>query len=585
MGNGEQEFSFRTRQEAISRLKSETFDLLIIGGGITGVAVARDAASRGLKVAVVEKHDFATGTSSRSSKLIHGGLRYLENFEFGLVFEALAERALLLKTAPHMVRPLPFYFPVYRGDANGKFLLGLGMWLYDLLALFRTPYFHKSYSKKGMLKEIPFLKQEGLKGGFRYSDASMWDDVLVVETARAAAKLGAAIATYVQAEAPIRDGESIKGFRVRDLESGQGEFDVRASRVVVCAGPWTDELGAKLSPSWRPWLKPSKGVHLIFDLKRIPVPGAMVMSHPEDGRIAFVIPRPDFGPGVVIVGTTDGPTPKDPEKAAIDPEDVSYLLGLLNRYFPSLGLKDSDILSAYVGVRPLFGDIPAQAREGGIQSPDLGARADDPASNPVALQKVSREHTIGDGPGGTVVVAGGKYTTHRKMAEEIVDYALKSWSADAKAGRAPRVPPLHSPRTREPVNPLATREAMEAALGNGSIPSEAAVLVGRYGAEARSVLELSKGASGGMEDPAGFPLLEAQLRFCIRHEMVLHLEDFVLRRIPLFACRADQGLPWVERLARIWAEERGLSSDEARTEIARLRMELERRNAWRKRLE
>src|SRR5437879_1914815 len=171
------EFSFRSRADSIRRFGTEVFDLLVIGGGISGASVARDAASRGLKVALVEKRDFAWGTSSLSSKLIHGGLRYLENFEFGLVFEALSERSLLLRTAPHMVRPLPFYFPVYEGDAHSKGQLGLGMWLYDLLAMFRTPEFHRNLSSPQMVEEIPFIRQAGLKGGFRYYDASMWDDV------------------------------------------------------------------------------------------------------------------------------------------------------------------------------------------------------------------------------------------------------------------------------------------------------------------------------------------------------------------------------------------------------------------------
>src|SRR5580700_5677796 len=164
------DFSFRSRSEAIRRFGTEVFDLLVIGGGISGACVARDAASRGLKVALVEKRDFAWGTSSRSSKLIHGGLRYLENFEFGLVFEALSERSLLLRTVPHMVRPLRFYFPVYEGDAHGKGVLGLGMWLYDLLAMFRTPEFHRSLTSQQMIQDIPFIQTTGLQGGFRYYD-------------------------------------------------------------------------------------------------------------------------------------------------------------------------------------------------------------------------------------------------------------------------------------------------------------------------------------------------------------------------------------------------------------------------------
>jgi glycerol-3-phosphate dehydrogenase len=569
-------FSHRSRDEAIQRFGTEVFDLLVIGGGISGASVARDAVSRGLKVALVEKRDFAWGTSSRSSKLIHGGLRYLENFEFALVFEALAERALLLKTAPTMVRPLKFYFPVFKGDSHGKTILGLGMWLYDLLALFRTPGFHRSLSAKKFSEEIPFIKQDGLTGGFQYYDASMWDDVLGVQTLRSAHAMGAAIASYVEAITPLygEDGMGpvgegrITGFKVRDREKpeGKGEVNLFARQVVVCAGPWTDKVGTLLSPAWRKWLSPSKGVHLVFDLKRIPIAGAMVMTHPEDGRISFVIPRPDYGAGVTIVGTTDGPSPEKPEESSIDMEDVKYLLDLLNRYFPELKLRSSDILSGYVGVRPLM--APNAPGEGGT------------------LQKVSREHHIGDGPGGTVVIAGGKYTTSRKMGEEIVDYALKSWRRAYAEKKTPHAVPLCGPsKTKEPVNPMATPEMLEST--KKTLPQTAHELVERFGAETHSILALAKEFPKSIAEntppaPPGFTDLAAQLRHAMRTEMVMHLEDFYLRRVPLYLSREDHGLPWAFELSRIWAEERGLSSAEADRELEQLKTEIDRRSAWKK---
>lgn len=558
------EFSFRTREAALARFRGDKFDLLVIGGGITGVAVARDAASRGLTVALVERGDYACGTSSASSKLIHGGLRYLENFELALVFEALSERSFLLKTAPNMVRPLPFYFPVYRGDAHGKGILRMGMWLYDLLALFRTPGFHRSLSARAMAAEIPGLNAEGLRGGFRYYDASMWDAELAVETIRAAASSGkVAAANYVEALEPLWEGKLISGFRVRECEPlAQGSREpiaLHAKRTIVCAGPWTDELARRISPDWKPWLEPSKGVHLVFDLKRLPVPGALVMSHPDDGRISFVIPRPDFGAGVTIVGTTDSPVPQGPDSATIERADVDYLMKLLARYFPSLNLRTSDILSAYVGTRPLVGS---------------GAES--------ALQKVSREHHIDGGPGGTVLVAGGKYTTHRKMAEQVVDFALKHWREEARAGRGEPPPNgLGSSTTRTPVNPRATPAAMRAAeiaarAAGAAIPAE---LLARYGADAAEVRALA-GGNGAGADPIGFPCLEGQLRHAIRNEMALSLEDFYLRRVPLQLTRADHGLPWAERLAKVWAEERGLGADAAERERGRLETELKRRDEW-----
>ncbi len=570
------DFSFRARAEALRRFQNEVFDLLIIGGGITGAATVRDAASRGLKVALVEARDFAWGTSSRSSKLIHGGLRYLQNMEFGLVFEALSERSHLLKTVPHMVRPLPFFMPVYRGDKPGKFLLNVGLWLYDVLALGRAPGFHRTFSKKKFLEQVPFLKAEGLKGGFRYFDASMWDDVLAVETLRAAHEAGAAVANYTEAVTPIWEGECIKGFQVRDLESDAAPIALRANRTVVCAGPWTDQVGFKMSSHWRRWLNPSKGVHLIFDLKRIPVPGAIVMSHPEDGRISFVIPRPDYGAGVVIVGTTDGPTPLEPEKAAVELGDVDYLMELLNRYFPTLRLTTGDIVSVYVGVRPLMG----------AQASTVGSEGTAPRATASDLQKVSREHYIGSGPGGAILVAGGKYTTHRLMAREVVDIALTKWREDAAQGKAEGPGTIGASDTEGPVNPLATLEAVSesrrAAADRGWGVPEA--LWNRYGAEALEIFAIHRNQTDDIPELEGFPFLGAQLRYEIRNGMVVRLEDFYFRRSGLYATRKDHGLPVAPALARLWAEERGLPPSAASDEVLRLQDEVKNRNRWRQEL-
>lgn len=541
-------------------MEREEFDFLIIGGGITGAATARDAVSRGLKVALVEKRDFAWGTSSRSSKLIHGGLRYLQNFELKLVFEALSERAHLLKTAPHLVAPLLFYMPVYAGSPRGKGILSIGLWLYDLLTLFRSPGFHKKLSRRQMLKEAPYLKADGLKGGFKYYDASMWDDQLAVETLRAAARGGAAIANYTEALNPIMNGERMAGFEVCDRETGR-KFSVRAGKVIVAAGPWTDELGGRLSPHWHPWLSPSKGIHLVFDMKRLPVPGAFVMSHPHDGRIAFVIPRPDYGAGITLVGTTDGPTSKDPSAATIDPSDVSYLLDLLHLYFPALKLQKSDIVSAYVGVRPLM--------------------ASGNTDSPAPLQKVSREHYIGSGPGGAIIVAGGKYTTHRTMAKEIVDVALKDWKKERRD--FPRR--VKKSRTDEPVNPMGTaknlkRVSDEMGRMGWRVPG---ALIARYGGEAFEIAKIHASEKEGLPgDPDGFPYLAAQLKFAIQKGMVLHLEDFFLRRVPLFLARKDHGMPWCEALSKVWAEGLGKSEEERKKECEELTEVIEKRSEWEK---
>lgn len=551
-------FSFQTRRESISRFKNEKFDLLVIGGGITGVATARDAASRGLRVALIEKRDFAWGTSSRSSKLVHGGLRYLENLEFKLVFEALSERSFLLKSAPRLVRPLPFYFPVYDRDPRGRFVLSLGLWLYDLLSLFRAPGMHRRLSKKAMLRDLPGLKSEGLKGGFRYYDASMWDDVLTVYTARSASMMGVAVANYVEAIEPIGPPDRWIGFRARDTSVlGKGEeFDIRAGQIVVCAGPWLDEFGGRMVEGWRRWLQPSKGVHLVVDFKRLPVPGALVMSHPVDGRISFVMPRPDLGSGVTIVGTTDGAASLHPEEARVDKADIDYLLGLLKAYFPNAGLSTSDILSTYVGVRPL------------ISGGDGGT----------SLKEVSREHFIGEGPGSATYVAGGKYTTHRTMALEIVDHILEKWSAEAEkgGGEAPRV---GKSKTRVPVNPSFCHKEWRRAQGvarSRDLHVEDA-LWERYGADALEVMERVQPDDRSSAD--GFPRLEAQLRYAIREEMVLRLEDFCIRRVPLYLSRGDHGSAFFESLSQVWAKELGASDEQRRAEIQSLVAEVQNRSS------
>jgi glycerol-3-phosphate dehydrogenase len=401
----------------------------------------------------------------------------------------------------------------------------------------------------------------------------MWDDVMVIEVLRSAAESQAAIANYVEAVEPIWKGEGSKrricGFRVHDV-LGKSDFEVHAHRTVVCAGPWTDDVGQRLSREWKNWLSPSKGVHLIFDLKRIPIQGAMVMSHPVDGRIAFVIPRPDFGSGVVIVGTTDGPSPADPGQASVQPQDVDYLLDLLQRYFPDLKLGVSDILSAYVGVRPLMGGDKSAADQ---------------------LQKVSREHYIGEGPGGTTLVAGGKYTTYRKIAEEVVDFALKHWREDVEKTREREdLPPnsLMPARTREAMNPFATPAAVAQAKARGAaegldLPPE---LLERYGANALMIREWArKEPAPSLPWPEGFPDLSAQLRYSIRYEMTIHLTDFYFRRHPLFASRADHGLPWAEELSRVWAQEMGADESARAQELELLRGEVASHLAWLKQMQ
>jgi glycerol-3-phosphate dehydrogenase len=520
------EFSFRTREKNLKRLDTEEFDFLIIGGGITGAGVAWDAASRGYKVAVVEKDDFAQGTSSRSSKLVHGGLRYLENYEFGLVHESLTERAYLLEAAPHLVRPLAFYMPVYDDSPHSSYLLSAGMWFYDVLSLFRAPALHQRISAGASTRLIPGMKRDGLVCTFKYYDASMWDDALVLDVLARAHDLGACIASHAKAVESIRDEKGIiREMWIEDTLT-KTRKKVRFKRLIVCAGVFTDEVGKMLDgPKWHNWLAPSRGIHLVFDWKRFPVPGAVTMQI-GDGRIAFVIPRSDYGQGVTIVGTTDGPTTLPPdqienETAAIA-EDQAYLLKLLAQYFPDLKLKDEDIISHYIGIRPLV-------------NPNRNT-----GSGAASLQKVSREQTIDHGPGGSVIIAGGKYTTFRKIAEEVVDFATKDWSHEHPKTEGYLFAPAHPERIRR---------AREIARAKGlTVPEK---LYERYGADALEIAQIHDSlCDQTVVDPDGFPYLEAQFRYAIRHQMVMTIEDFVKRRQPLSMCRQDQGGPWYGTLEK-----------------------------------
>ena len=404
------EFSIRTRREELKKLKANTakVDSLIVGGGIVGAGLLRELAIRGINSLLFEKNDFASGTSSKSSKLIHGGLRYLEMFDFGLVFESLSERHWLLKTHPHLVQPLEFNLPIYEKNKGPKGsrpsgLLGLGLWLYDALSLFRTPFFHGKHSKTETLKLFPGIREKGLNGSYYYADAMMLDDELVLETLLDAKQRGAHSYNYVEVKSV--KAKNSEGYYEVDLfdSLAQETFKVFSKEVFVCVGPWTEAFGehSVVGKSQRK-LKPSKGVHLIFPFEKLPVERCLVMYAP-DGRIVFAIPRKDLGTGaeLVIVGTTDSPYPKDKiDFIETNEDDVEYLLKVLNEYFPEKKLSINDIASTYAGVRPLL---------------DSGEQSE---------AKTSREHEIWRNDAGVVFMAGGKYTTFRKISEEIADFTF-----------------------------------------------------------------------------------------------------------------------------------------------------------------
>lgn len=532
------EFSFETRQQNISRLQNEKLDVLIIGGGITGAGVARDAALRGLKVGLIEANDFAFGTSSRSSKLIHGGIRYLENMEFRLVFEALNERAKLFEIAPHLVHPLRFMIPLYENSRVGMFKMGLGMWFYDALSLFQAPEMHERLNAKTSMERMPILEQTQLKGSFVYSDAYMDDDRLVHETLRAANEAGAVCVNYVRAQNSQMNSESgkVTSIKVQDANTRK-EFSISATHVVSTVGPWTDLVGEKLVNDWKEILRPTKGVHLTFRRDRLNLSSAVVMAAEKSDRIVFAIPRHEM----VIVGTTDTDFKGRPEDAIVTAEDVKYLLEITNKYFPGSQLTTNDIIASYVGVRPLVMD-------------DSGSEG-----------KTSREHTIMHDQRGFTFVAGGKYTTYRLMSEEIVDQVVKFLPFEISAQ-------MNKCETWRPLNPMVERETFEQAVDTAPSDLEKSLAL-RYGAEAKQILT----KYGFTEN---IWVIEAYQS--IHHTMCLTLTDFYSRRVPLVLAENDHGLRFLDAIADVFVQEIGLSKTQIDQQKMDLHNYLSREFSWKK---
>lgn len=541
-------FSFRERQKGIEKLSQQEFDLLIIGGGINGAGVARDAASRGMKVAVIEADDFGSGTSSRSSKLVHGGIRYLENFEFGLVFEALHERRNLFDMAPHLVHPLRFMLPIYKGGRVGMFKLGLGMWLYDALSMFEAPKMHERLSKAETLKRASMLQSRDLEGSYVYSDAYMDDDRLVIETLRSACENDTIAVNFVRATgAKLKDGKLSK-VTCKDQLGGR-EFEISAKHFISTVGPWTDILASDLLTNWRKLMRPTKGVHLTFSRDRLPLKEAVVMMSDDEKRIVFGIPRHEM----VIVGTTDTDYPGDPAKVHTDRADVDYLLNVINDYFPGSDIQEGDIISSYAGVRPLVDD---------------GSSFE---------SKTSREHSIVHDPRNITFLIGGKYTTYRAMAQQTVDAVLQFFPTEDQVawGKSNTVAPL---------NPKATEMGIRKTLAQAQYLSRELnveyevikTLAERHGEEAVDILQNYLPKTKRTESLLW--CLEAY--HAIHTTMCLHLKDFFLRRVHLFLAEADHGRRHWDAVAQIFSAELNWSSAELESQITALEAHENFEMAW-----
>ena len=531
-------FSSSTRSENIQKLQNEEFDILIIGGGITGAGVARDAAQRGLRVALVEANDFAFGTSSRSSKLVHGGIRYLENMEFKLVFEALTERAKLFTLAPHLTHPLRFVIPLYENSRVGMFKMGLGMILYDALALFNAPEMHERLNATKTMDRYPIVNSEDLIGSYVYSDGYMDDDRLVHETLRSAHESGAICVNYASVASAHHFNGKIAALNVIDLKTNQ-KLIIKAKHVVSTVGPWTDLVGEKLVQKWKNILRPTKGIHLTFLKEKLNLDSAVVMAAEKSDRIVFAIPRHEM----VIIGTTDTDFKDHPEKVSVTAEDVEYLLKITNQYFPGANLTAKDIVSSYAGVRPLVQD------------------------NSASEGKTSREHTIMHDPSGITFIAGGKYTTYRLMSEDIVDQVLKFFPYEKRIS-------LKRCETTQALNEYTTEEKYAEALSEtkmmeDSIQQKLAI---RHGMEYKNIL-----ASYSSKYTTYWQFEAAH---AIHNTMCLSIEDFYVRRVPLFLSQKDHGISLLNEIAVVFQKEYGLSVSEVEAQKTELLDYIKKELSW-----
>ncbi|MCU0648792.1 MAG: glycerol-3-phosphate dehydrogenase/oxidase [Gemmatimonadaceae bacterium] len=512
-----------TRTERLRRLGAAPFDLCVVGGGITGAGVARDAAMRGLSVALLEADDYAAGTSSRSSRLIHGGVRYLEHGHLGLVFEASRERRTLLRIAPHLVRPLAFTWPVYRGARIQLWTLEAGLALYDALALFRNVGNHKRLSTRDVREREPALRSDGLVGGARYWDAATNDTRLTLANILAAEEHGAVCVNHC---AVVARGDDADGYVRVTAHDGLRDtpVHVRARLVINAAGPWSDAVSTALGATRGAGVLGSKGVHITVPADTVAHRGALTLLAPHDGRVFFVLPAGAF----TIIGTTETPTETRPDQVRANEADVHYLIDATRHFFPDSTLTRDAVIAAWAGVRPLA----AQHVQGDAAS-------------------ASREHTIARTAPGMLSVTGGKLTTYRAMAADVVEHALT-----ALGRRAAAAPTATTPLPGGDVEELAV--AIARAVHAGHAPAVAERLVYSYGSGWVRLDHLVRDDDAlGDEIEPGLPYLMAEVVYAARHEHAMTLADVLVRRTHVAFETRDHGRGAAARIAPLLAHELG----------------------------
>jgi glycerol-3-phosphate dehydrogenase len=525
------------RREAIARMAENELDVLIVGGGVVGAGSALDAVTRGLTTAIVEARDWASGTSSRSSKLIHGGLRYLEMLDFGLVREALRERGLLLdRIAPHLVKPVPFLYPLQHRVWERAYA-GTGVALYDAMAITSGTahglHHHRHLTRRQALREAPCLRKDALTGAIQYWDAQMDDARFTMTVVRTAVSFGALAANRVRVTGFLRQGERVTGALVTDLETGE-EFEVRARQVINATGVWTDDTQGMADTRGQFHVRASKGIHLVVPRDRLPSSTGLILR--TEKSVLFVIPWGRHW----IIGTTDTDWKLAKAHPAASAQDIDYLLEHVNSVLNS-PLTREDVEGVYAGLRPLL------------------------SGESESTSKLSREHVVGHPVPGLVVVAGGKFTTYRVMAADAVDEAARTMDTRIPDSCTAELPLVGADGYRPLWN---QRRALAATSGIHVARVEH--LLNRYGACIHELLDMLRAdPSLARPLPGADDYLAVEARYAVTHEGAMHLEDVLTRRTRISIEAWDRGVAAAPEVADLMAGLLGWTDEDKKREVDR----------------
>lgn len=556
----------KNRNQVLEIVGLREFDVLVIGGGIVGAGVAQDAASRGLSVLLVERDDFASGTSSRTTKLIHGGLRYLEQLKVNLTRELCHERALLEQLAPHLIKDFSFILPLTREDRLFGVKAKIGLTLYDLLSGSKSLiHKHESLSQRELLEASPALSSQLVKGGLRFHDCITDDSRLVLEVIKSAGNEGAHVINYMEVTDFLSQDGSINKVRCRDRYSG-ATLEIRSKMIVNAAGVWTDRLLQKSDPGWRSKVVPAKGTHIIVPPSAFETNSALFLPT-SDGRYVFVVPWLRS----LMIGTTDTSYDGDLNNPFPTTEEVDYLIACVNHYSGSKKLSRKDVIAAWSGVRPLLNEP--------VPSPKLGKNAQTEPNGKDTTSNLSREHQIIESPNKMISVIGGKLTNYRLMANEVVDKIVLSLPS------VPAQKTKNQSRTRRMMlggwtdkNDFLTATASIAAQARKLAIEPATLdhLISSYGKDAQLVIDiLEKQPILNERICPDFPPIMAEIPFCVLSEMAVSLEDLLFRRMRLGMLHQTQCRQAAPKVARLVQSLLNWDDDRTALELAALEKTLD----------